>query len=89
MEQILQMAFVFRSADGSLQTIQDKADFIRDLEVSKENISSIKTKGDVKVISSVLNKMEERRYVLESNLELELMKFQHSKTLKEFYKTLN
>jgi len=89
MEQILQMAFVFRSADGSLQTIQDKADFVRDLEVSKENISSLKTKGDVKVISSVLNKIEERRNVLESNLELELMKFQHSKTLKEFYKSLN
>jgi len=88
-ERILQMTFVFRSEDGSLQTTQDKADFVNDIELSKKETFLAGTIGKVKLTSSVLNKIEERRNLLESNLELELMKFQHSKILKEFYKSLN
>jgi len=33
--------------------------------------------------------VDEKRHNLENNLEIELMKFLHSKTLKDFYKLLN
>lgn len=72
-----------------VEVLQDNSGFVRDLDVFKENINSLKKEENVKVISSVLIKIEERRNVHESNLEFELMKFQHSKTLKEFYKSLN
>ena len=88
LEQIQQLIFVFRSEDSSLQTLQDNTIFVRDLNESQPELSSIKATGNLKVISSVLNRIESRRNELERNLELELMKFQHSKLLKKFYKLL-
>ncbi len=55
----------------------------------KENISSLISEEQVKVSLSVLTKVEEKRKTLENKLELELMKFLHSKSLKDFNKLLN
>ena len=55
----------------------------------KENISSLISEEQVKVSRSVLTKVEEKRKSLENKLELELMKFLHSKSLKDFNKLLN
>ena len=87
-EQIQQLTFVFRSEDSSLQTLQDNSVLKVDLSDSEPDTHSHKSEGNFKMISSVLSKIEEKRIELEKNLELELMKFQHSKVLKEFYKLI-
>jgi CHAD domain-containing protein len=72
-----------------VESLQDISGLVRDLDVFKENVTSLKTEDSVIINPSVLAKIEVRRNDLENNLELELMKFQHSKTLKDFYKSLN
>jgi hypothetical protein len=88
LEQIQQLIFVFRNEDSSLQTLQDNTIFVGDLGENQSDITSLKAEGNLKVISSVLSRIEARRIELENNLELELMKFQHSKLLKKFYRQL-
>jgi CHAD domain-containing protein len=73
----------------SVENLQDVSGLVRDLDVMKENISSLMEKQNVKVNPSVLKKVEEKRVVLENRLELDLMKFLHSKSLKDFKKLLN
>ncbi len=72
-----------------IENLQDISGLVRDLDVFKENISSLIAEERVKVSRSVLTKVEEKRKTLENKLELELMKFLHSKSLKDFYKLLN
>ena len=72
-----------------VEALQDNSGLVRDLDVFKENVASLKTEDHVRVSPSVQNKIETKRNELENKLELELMKFQHSKTLKDFYKSLN
>ena len=72
-----------------IESLQDLSGLVRDLDVFKENISSLITEENVKVSRSVLIKVEEKRKTLENKLELELMKFLHSKSLKDFNKLLN
>lgn len=72
-----------------IENLQDLSGLVRDLDVFKENISSLITEEHVKVNRSVLIKVEEKRKTLENKLELELMKFLHSKSLKDFNKMLN
>ena len=87
-EKIQQLTFVFRNEDSSIQTLQDNAVLKVDLDNAESEEHSLKSERNIKMISSVLTKIEERRIELEKSLELELMKFQHSKTLKEFYKLI-
>ena len=87
-EKIQQLTFVFRSEDSSLQTLQDNSVLKVDLDNDEAQALSLKSEKNIKMISSVLAKIEERRNELENNLELKLMKFQHSKAFKEFYKLL-
>jgi CHAD domain-containing protein len=72
-----------------IELLQDLSGLVRDLDVFKENIQSIIDEAHVRVNKPVLKKVEERRSSLESDLELELMKFLHEKPLKEFTKLLN
>ena len=72
-----------------IENLQDNSGLVRDLDVFKENISSLIAEEQVKVSRSVLTKVEEKRKTLENKLELELMKFLHSKSLKDFNKLLN
>jgi len=72
-----------------IELLQDNSGFVRDLDVFIENISLLGTEENIKISPSVQIKIEGKRNELESSLELELMKFQHSKTLKDFYKSLN
>jgi CHAD domain-containing protein len=72
-----------------IENLQDFSGLVRDLDVFKENISSLIEKEHVKVNRAVLKKVEEKRIKLEDNLKLELMKFLHNKSLKDFYKSLN
>ena len=72
----------------NVQLLQDNSGLVRDLDVFKENVASLTTDDRVRVNPSAQNKIEEKRIELENNLELQLMRFQHSKTLKDFYKSL-
>jgi len=72
-----------------IENLQDISGLVRDLDVFKENISSLVSEEKIKVNRSVLIKVEEKRNNLENKLELELMKFLHSKSLKDFNKLLN
>ena len=72
-----------------IESLQDLSGLVRDLDVFKENISSLITEEQVRVNRSVLTKVEEKRIILENKLELELMKFLHCKSLKDFNKLLN
>ncbi len=72
----------------NIQLLQDNSGFVRDLDVFNENVSLLKTEDLVRVNASVQDKIEAKRNELENNLELQLMRFQHSKTLKDFYKSL-
>ena len=72
-----------------IENLQDSSGLVRDLDVFKENISSLISEEHVKVSLLVLTKIEEKRKTLENKLELELMKFLHSKSLKDFSKLLN
>ena len=72
-----------------IENLQDLSGLARDLDVFKGNIKSLVEVENVKVNRSVLKKVDEKRVNLEDNLEIELMKFLHSKSLKDFYKLLN
>jgi len=80
---------IFLRFYNSIENLQDLSGLVRDLDVFKENISSLIAEENVKVSRSVSSKVEKKRNILENKLELELMKFLHSKSLKDFYKLLN
>ena len=72
-----------------IENLQDLSGLARGLDVFKGNIKSLIEVEKVKINRSLLKKVDERRHNLENNLEIELMKFLHSKTLKDFYKLLD
>ena len=72
-----------------IELLQDNSGFVRDLDIFKENITLLRTEENIKINPSVKIRIDSKRNELESRLELELMKFLHSKTLKDFYKSLN
>jgi len=72
-----------------IELLQDNSGFVRDLDIFKENITLLRTEENIKFNPSVQIRIDSKRNELESRLELELMKFLHSKTLKDFYKSLN
>ncbi|MFC2103542.1 CHAD domain-containing protein [Bacteroidota bacterium] len=72
-----------------VELLQDLSGMVRDLDVFKENIQSLIDEAHVRVNKPVLKKVEEKKSLLENDLELELMKFLHEKPLKEFTKLLN
>ena len=80
---------IFLRFYNRVEILQDISGLVRDLDVFKENISSLIAEELVKVSRSVITKVEEKRKTLENKLELELMKFLHSKSLKDFSKLLN
>jgi len=80
---------IFLRLYSIIENLQDFSGLVRDLDVFKENISSLISEEQVKISPLVLTKVEEKRKTLENKLELELMKFLHSKSLKDFNKLLN
>jgi len=69
--------------------LQDLSGLARDLDVFKGNIKSLMEDEKVRINRSLIKKVDEKRFNLENDLEIELMKFLHSKSLKDFYKLLN
>ncbi|HVO73476.1 MAG TPA: CHAD domain-containing protein [Ignavibacteriaceae bacterium] len=79
----------FLSFYNRVQNIQDLTGEVRDLDVLKQNISTLSAEGKVKVSSFSFGKIDEKRQKMNENLKLELMKFIHSKRLKDFSKIIS
>jgi CHAD domain-containing protein len=72
-----------------VSSLQDLSGSVRDLDVLKQNLKYFWS--DNKPVSKNINfsRVDENKNLLQSNLKLELMKFIHSKELKEFKKLIN
>jgi len=74
---------------NAVQELQDLSGAVRDLDVFKENINSLVQNEKARVNKTVLQKVERKRKKLEEEFKLVLMKFVHSKKLKNFYKLVS
>ena len=72
-----------------IQKLQDYSGLVRDLDVFKQNMNLLITDEKVKISKTVFNKVEIKKNNLEEKFEIELMKFTHSKALKDFYKFIS
>jgi len=79
----------FLGVYNAVQELQDLSGAVRDLDVFKENINALVQIEKVRVNKTVLQKVEKKRKKLEEELKLALMKFVHSKKLKNFYKLVS
>ena len=79
----------FLGVYNAVQELQDLSGVVRDLDVFKENINALVQIEKARVNKTVLQKVEKKRKKLEEELKLALMKFVHSKKLKNFYKLVS
>lgn len=79
----------FLSFYKKIERLQDQSGLLRDLDVLKVNINSLIINEKLKISGKIFKKIEEKRSELKASLKLELMKFNHSKALKNFYSLLS
>ena len=72
-----------------VSSLQDISGSVRDLDVLKQNLKYFWSDNKPSKKNINFNKVDENKNLLQSNLKLELMKFIHSKELKEFKKLIN
>lgn len=64
--------------------LQDLSGKVRDFDVMKQNMDVLHKKEKVKISGNVLKKVDDMRNEFQVKLNLELMKFTHSKAVKNF-----
>ena len=64
--------------------LQDLSGKVRDLDVMKENIDILINKEKVRISNKVLTKVDDFRNEFQAKLKIDLMKFIHSKAVKNF-----
>jgi CHAD domain-containing protein len=79
----------FLSFYDRVQYIQDLTGVVRDMDVLKQNMIILSSEEKVKVSRYLFEKIDEKRKKMNDNLKLELMKFIHSRRLKDFYKIIS
>jgi len=72
-----------------VKDLQDLSGVVRDLDVYKLNSEKLKSEEQLDIDNFILNSIEKKRKSYEDNLKLELMKFKHNKSVKNFYKILS
>jgi len=72
-----------------IERLQDQSGLLRDLDVLKVNINSLISNEKLKISAKIFKKIEEKRSEIRATLKLELMKFTHSKALKNFNSLLS
>jgi len=65
-------------------SLQDLSGKVRDLDVMKENIDILINKEKVRISNKVLTKVDDFRNEFQAKLKIDLMKFIHSKAVKNF-----
>jgi len=73
----------------NVSSLQDLSGSVRDLDILKQNLNNFYSDHKSKNKDIDFDRIGEKKNLLESNLKLELMKFVHSKELKEFKKLIN
>jgi hypothetical protein len=69
--------------------LQDLSGKVRDFDVMKENMAILINKEKVKISKNVFRKVDDIRGEFQTKLKLNLMEFNHSKTVKCFEELLN
>ena len=64
--------------------LQDLSGMVRDFDVMSENMKKLLEKEKVKIARNVFNKVNDIRSKFQAKLKLELMRFVHSKAVKNF-----
>ena len=72
-----------------IRRIQDLTGSVRDLDVLRQNATTLCEEKKIKIPGSFILKIDEKRSASNENLKLELMKFIHSKNLKEFSRIIS
>jgi len=78
----------FLNTYKKIEFLQDLSGVVRDIDVMKQNILAVSSEEKIKILRSVTAKFDERKIKKSEELKLELMKFSHSKSLKDFNKML-
>ena len=73
----------------NIKNLQDLSGSTRDLDVLLTNMKLLINKDHIEVPENIFEKFNAKRKELNSMLVLELMKFKHSKVLKDFAKMVN
>ncbi len=71
-----------------VESLQDYSGTVRDFDVMQENMERLKNDEKAHISKSVFQKVYKMRTEYHSNLKLELMKFIHSKAVKNFQELL-
>jgi CHAD domain-containing protein len=71
-----------------IRRVQDLSGAVRDFDVLKQNVNTLSEEEKLKVSKSLFARIDEKRNNMNENLKLELMKFIHSKALKDFSKII-
>ncbi len=69
---------------GRVTELQDLSGQVRDFDVMSENMNNLLEKEKVKITKNVINKVHDIRSEFQVKLKLELMRFIHSKAVKNF-----
>lgn len=72
-----------------ISSLQESSGFVRDLDVLKQNLETYNKTDNSKFEEINLNKIIVKKGQLQSKFKIELMKFIHSKELKEFKKIIS
>jgi CHAD domain-containing protein len=80
---------IFIKFYNRVQLLQDLSGSVRDVDISLENINSLVTDNNINIEPEIVKKAKEKKFTLEENFKLELMKFTLSKVLKDFLKQLS
>lgn len=75
---------LFKNFYNDINALQDITGQLRDLDVLKLNLNSLFKEKGTHLPDTVFLKVEKKKEALRSKVNLELMKFKHSKVLKEF-----
>ncbi len=79
----------FLSFYKNISSLQDLTGSKRDLDVLLQNINGLTESDEVTINENIRLRIDEKKKIINEKLRLELLKFIHSKSLKDFTKLLD
>lgn len=80
---------IFLKFYNKVQLLQDLSGNVRDVDISLENINSLRSQNHIGIDDEIIKKANEKKIVLEEKFNIELMKFSSGRVLKDFLKLLS